>query len=127
MLQTFNSIVVYCIIIDQIFMCGPKNNIHDTNTMRSLFGAGSSQEVSSNVLHVIPFLLTDHQQGTHALDHHAIVLRVGSDRLREMTGVPVVDVAGKPGMHDTRILVKMKKAFLNGGYVPNPVQIKRRD
>lgn len=56
------------------------------------------------MFHATPLLLTDHQQGTHDLDHHTVVLRMSSDGLREMTGIPAVDVAGKPERLDVRIL-----------------------
>ena len=49
------------------------------------------------MLHATSLLLTDHQQGTHALDHHVVVLRMSRDRLCEMTSVPAVEVAEKLG------------------------------
>lgn len=47
-------------------------------------------------------LLTDHQQGTHALDHYAVVYRVSNDGLHEMPGISggVIEwKEGKPWCH----------------------------
>lgn len=86
----------------------PPNTVYTTYayTQQHFIGAASSHAVAT---------LTNHQQGAHALDHHVVVLRVSSDGLRKMTGIPAADIARKSERLGARVLVRLKRCFLNAG------------
>lgn len=52
-----------------------------------------------------PATLTYHQQGSHALDHDPIVLRVRNYRLREVAGISASNVESPQGVDSLNALI----------------------